>query len=141
MMGFRLSATIAAGLVVLLVPNIGRAAVTEDNFMAKTAGDIAALCSAAPTDKLYTAAMNFCHGFGAGTYGVLAEVQQANPKLKLFCNTNDVTRNEAVAAFVAWVGKQPGREVMPAVDGVTAFLTQTYPCPNTAAAAKSGRMK
>ena len=73
------------GCLLALAPADTRAAVTEDQFVARTAGDLAALCSADPSDRLYTAAVNFCHGFGAGTYGVLSEVENANPKVRLFC--------------------------------------------------------
>ena len=40
--------------------------------------------------------------------------------------------NEAVAAFVSWAGGQPGRAALSAVDGIAAFLTETYPCPDVA---------
>jgi hypothetical protein len=141
MMALRVPVSLGAGLIALTVlPGIGRAAVTEDNFISRTTGDLVALCSAAPTDRLYTAAVNFCYGFGAGTYGVLAAAQRADPNLKLFCAPPELTRNEAVAAFVTWAGGRPERTVQPAIDGVTAFLTETYPCPK-ATTAPTGRMK
>ena len=80
MMAFRLRVSLGAGLIVLsALSGTGQAALTEDNFISRTTGDLAALCSAGPTDKLYTAAVNFCYGFGAGAYGVLAAAQQADP--------------------------------------------------------------
>jgi len=122
------------------VPFGARAAVTEDQFVARTAGDLAALCSADPSDPLYTAAVNFCHGFGAGTYGVLSEIENANPKVRLFCAPQvQPTRNEVVAAFVSWTHAQPARAAMPAVDGVAAFLADTYPCPKPASRPASRR--
>jgi len=57
-----------SGLALCLAGAAG--AVTEDQFGLRNTGDLAALCSASATDPLYTAALNFCHGFGAGTYGV-----------------------------------------------------------------------
>ncbi len=128
------------GCLLVLAPASTRAAVTEDQFVARTAGDLAALCSADPSDRLYTAAVNFCHGFGAGTYGVLSEVENANPKVRLFCAPQvQPTRNEVVAAFVSWTHAQPARAVMPAVDGVAAFLADTYPCPKPAGRPASRR--
>jgi hypothetical protein len=133
-------ATFVAGVSGLTLCLAGAAgAVTEDQFRLHNTGDLAALCSAATTDPLYTAAINFCHGFGAGTYGVLAEAQQADAKLRLFCPPEGITRNEAVAAFVSWAGADPARVAMPATDGVTAFLTQTYPCPGATRAAPGRR--
>jgi hypothetical protein len=142
MIAFRLLASLGAGLTALTaLSGAGQGALTDDNFISKTTGDLAALCSAAPTDKLYTAAVNFCHGFGAGTYGVLAAAQQADPNLKLFCAPRDVTRNEAIAAFVSWAGGKPERAALPAVDGIAAFLTETYPCPSAKTVAPTRRTK
>ena len=124
------SATAVSVLALCLAGSAG--AVTEDQFRLRNTGDLAALCSATATDPLYTAALNFCHGFGAGTYGVLAEMQQADQKLRLFCPPEDITRNQAVAAFITWAGADPARAALPATDGVTGFLVQTYPCPGAA---------
>lgn len=142
MISFRCFAIVMAGMIALAaLPNTGQAAVTEDNFVSRTTGDLAALCSATPTDKLYTAAVNFCHGFGAGTYGVLSAAQQADPELRLFCPPPNITRNEAVAAFVSWVGGKPDRMALSAVDGIAAFLTESYPCPTATGAAATGRTR
>jgi hypothetical protein len=140
MMAIRLPVSLGASLIALgALSGTGQAALTEDNFISRTTGDLAALCSAAPTDKLYTAAVNFCYGFGAGAYGVLAAAQQADPKLKLFCAPPGVTRNEAVAAFVSWAGAEPERAALPAIDGIAEFLTQTYPCPKATTTAPTRR--
>jgi len=73
-----ISVSTVSGLALCLAGTAG--AVTEDQFGLRNTGDLAALCSAPSTDRLYTAAINFCQGFGAGAYGVLAEVQRAEPK-------------------------------------------------------------
>ena len=54
----------------------GRAAVTQDTFMVRSTGDLIELCTAAPTDPMGTAALNFCHGFGVGVYRVLEETRK-----------------------------------------------------------------
>lgn len=132
--------TLVSGVSGLALCLAGAArAVTEDQFRLHNTGDLAALCSAATTDPLYTAAINFCQGFGAGTYGVLAEVQRAEPNLRLFCPPEGITRNEAIAAFVSWAGANPANAAMPATDGVAAFLRQTYPCPAAARAPEQRR--
>src|SRR3954454_4657797 len=100
MTAYRLRASFGASLIALAtLSGAGQAALTEDNFISKTTSDLAALCNAAPADRLYTAAVNFCYGFGAGTYGVLTAIQQGNPGLRLFCAPPSLTRNEAVASF------------------------------------------
>lgn len=70
-------------------------------------------------------------------YGVLGEVKRAEPKLRLFCPPEGVIRNEAVAAFVSWTGADPAHAAMPAIEGVTAFPTQTYPCPEATNGSRS----
>jgi hypothetical protein len=142
MTAFRLPVSVTAGLIMLTaMSGTGHGAVTEEDFVSKTTGALASLCSAAPTDKLYTAAVNFCHGFGAGAYGMMAAAQQADPKLNLFCTPPDLTRNEAVAAIVSWAGGRPERAALPAIDGIAAFLTETYPCPKGANATPTRRTK
>ena len=131
----------AVALALTVLSNTGHAALTEQSFVSKTTGDLVALCSASPSDSLYTAAMNFCHGFGAGTYTTLAAAQQANPKLRLFCTPPEITRNEAVAAFVSWAGGRTDRMALPPVDGIAAFLIETYPCPKTTTTAPTRRTK
>jgi len=126
--------------LLVLEPAGARATVTEDQFVARTTGDLAALCSADPSDPLYTAAVNFCQGFGAATYSILSAVERAEPQVRLICTPQvQPTRNEVVAAFVSWARAHPARATMPAVDGVAAYLADTYPCPKPAGRAASRR--
>jgi hypothetical protein len=64
------------------------AAVTEDNFLVRTTGDLVALCSADKGDPLMTAAVSFCHGFEIGVYRALAKQEAARRGPKLFCVPN-----------------------------------------------------
>jgi hypothetical protein len=140
MIVIRLATALGAAMIGLTaLSGAGKSAVTEETFISRTTGDLAALCSAPSTNRLYTAAVNFCYGFGAGAYGVLAAAQQANPGLKLFCAPQTITRDEAVAAFVSWANGKPERAGLPAVDGVAAFLSETYPCPSEKTSAPTRR--
>ena len=96
------AALLTCSLLMAGAVHAARADVMEDNFHMRTTGDLAALCSAAPADRMMTAAANFCHGFALGTYRVLAEVDAARrgPRLA-FLPTPAPTRNEAIAQFVA----------------------------------------
>jgi hypothetical protein len=108
-----------------------QAAVTEDNFLVRNSGDLTALCSAAQSDPLYTAGVNFCHGFVVAVFRVLQEEAAAGPTVRLFCIANPTpTRTEAIASFVQWVRADPNRSTLSAADGVAAFLAQRYPCPS-----------
>jgi hypothetical protein len=109
-----------------------QAAVTVDNFLVRNSGDLADLCSAAQTDPLYTAAVNFCQAFVLGVFRVLQEEEVAGPRVHMFCPTSPMpTRSEAVASFVQWVRADPSRSTLSGTDGVAAFLAQRYPCPSS----------
>lgn len=117
--------------LVVIAPTTGRSAVTETNFLLRNTGDLVALCSATPTDRMSTAALNFCHGFGIGVVRVLQEEDAARPARRpMFClPTSGPSRNQAIAEFVQWADADPSRLAMPATDGIAAFLAAQYPCP------------
>ena len=107
-----------------------RAEVTEENFHLRTTGDLVALCSPAQTDRLMTAALNFCHGYAIGTYRVLAEVDAARRGPKLTCLPAPTpTRHGAIAEFVTWARARPDRLFLSPLDGVVGFMREQYPCP------------
>jgi hypothetical protein len=86
---------------VLAVLGSARATVTEQNFLVRNTGDLVALCSASQSDPLYTAAVNFCHGFAVGVFRVVAEEDAARQSGKVICLPNPPpSRNQALAAFV-----------------------------------------
>jgi hypothetical protein len=120
----------AAALCAAMSAATGQAAVTEDSFLVRDTGDLVDLCTAAQSEPLYTAAINFCHGFGIGAYRVLQEADMARPSRHMFCMPNPMpTRNEALASFVQWAKANPNQMAQPAADGIAQFLTQQFPCP------------
>ena len=117
-----------AGAIACLSP--ARAAVTEDNFLARTTDDIVAVCAADQSDQLYQAATNFCQGFVLGTYRTLREVMAAEPKIRLFCIADPTpSRNDTVAAFVSWVHAHPERGAASPSESFAAYLADRFPCP------------
>jgi hypothetical protein len=109
-----------------------RAAVSEDNFLVRSAGDLAALCTATQADPLYTAAVNFCQGFTVGAFRVLQEEEAAERPPHMFCLPNTLpTRSEAIASIVQWVNADPSRSALGTTDSIAAFLAQRYPCPRS----------
>ncbi len=106
-----------------------QAAVTQDSFLVRSTGDLVDLCTAAPSDAMGTAALNFCHGFGVGAYRVLDELNRAR-KIPMFCMPSPMpTRNEALASFVQWAKSNPDQLSTAPQDGIAAFLSSQYPCP------------
>jgi hypothetical protein len=105
-----------------------RAQVVEDNFQLRSTGDLVALCGSQSTDRLFTAAQNFCQGFAVGTYRTLLAEQAAQPA-KLFCPSAQMpTRTQAMADFVTWANASPARLQLSVVDGIAAFLVEKLPC-------------
>lgn len=122
-MSFAASATVA-----LAVSGAYGAPVSRDDFQVQTTGNLVSLCSAAPTDPLYTAAVNFCHGFAVGAYRVIMS-EEAASRRKMFCiPANAPNRNEAIAAFVKWANDHPKVLVDPPTDGIVEYLEAEYPC-------------
>jgi hypothetical protein len=79
---------------------------------------------------MYTAAINFCHGFSVGVFRVLAEQDAAKKSGHLFCLPDPApTRNEAIATFVQWVRAEPSRSGLPPADGIATYLSQRFKCP------------
>ncbi len=117
-------------LCAALCGGAAQAAVTEDSFLVRNTGDLVDLCTAAPTDRLYTAASNFCHGFTVGVFRVLQEQEMASRSRHMFCMTDPApSRNEGIANFVKWAQADASRLTQPASDGIAAFLSQQHPCP------------
>lgn len=109
-----------------------QAAVTEQNFLMGSTGDLATLCSTPQSDPLYTPAVNFCQGFAVGVFRVLNEQDSARRTGRLICPPNPPPpRNDAIAAFVQWATADSTRLSQPAQDGLAAFFAQAYPCART----------
>jgi hypothetical protein len=126
--GWLAAGILGAALCVASLPATGNAAVSEDTFVVRTTGDLVELCEAAPTDSLYTAAINFCHGFSSGVYRVLEEENMAAAR-HMFCMPDPGPhRNEAIAAFVKWVDANPSEKAQPPADGIASYLTKNFPC-------------
>jgi hypothetical protein len=107
-----------------------QAAVSEDNFLIRNAGDLVAVCTAAQADPLYTAAVNFCQGFTIGAFRVLQEEEAAERPPHMFCLPDILpSRTEAIANVVQWVNAEPARSALGATDTIAAYLSQRYPCP------------
>ncbi len=108
-------------------------AVTEQNFLLKTTGDLVALCGVSKDDPDAIAAIHFCHGYmlgldhyGAATGRVFKDVEYCIPE-----NVH-VTRNEAVEMFVKWAATNQQYMSEPPIDGLLRWARTTWPCPKAA---------
>ena len=126
---FRRAAAFAAAL--LATP--AAAEVTEQNFRGGRTGDLATLCGASPGDRMQTAALNWCQGFmvGAGQYH-LSTTAAGGTDRHLFCLPSpEPTLDQTRQAFVTWAARNPQYASERAVDGLTRFAAETWPCSRT----------
>ena len=121
---------IALGFGAAVCAGSARAAVTEDDFLMRDTNALVDVCSATQADPMYTAAVNFCHGFAVGVFRVLQEQDMAERSRHMFClPTPAPTRNEGIAMFVQWAKADVSRMTQTPADGIAAFLADRYKCP------------
>jgi hypothetical protein len=121
-------------VVVLLCPNAWAA--SEDQFRVRTTNDYVALCTTQPGQDNYVAAIHFCQGFASGAYQYYMSLADKSPNDRFVCLSNPPpSRDQALAAFVAWVRANPSAQSNPPVDSMFRYLAQAYPCSSTRQAA------
>jgi hypothetical protein len=112
----------------LLSPVMATLAATPDNFQLNKTSDLVALCSPDTTDPMMAADVSWCHGFVVGTYRIL-EQEEMKERHKAFCMANPPpNRNDAIAAFVAWVKANPSQLTQSPSDSILSYLESSYPC-------------
>jgi hypothetical protein len=115
--------------VALVAPGTGvPATTTPNNFVVRTAGDLATLCSADPSDPMVGPALGFCEGFAVGVYQTLQETQASLPAPFFCVPTPGPSRSQAIASFVAWVKASPSVASQRPADAILGYMQQTYPC-------------
>ena len=92
----------------------------------RTAGDLAALCSADPASAGADAKINFCQGYAQGA--VEDRLRMAADK-KPFCFPNPAPKRAAtLKEFVTWVRSMPANHDLNGVDGLFKFMGERFPC-------------
>ena len=115
------------GCCAMPIVSMAQQPVSEGNFQVQTTGDLVTLCASQPSDRLYTAAQNFCQGYAVGVYRTL-EAEQSGSAARLFCPPAQMpTRNEAIANFVRWAQASPTRLAMTPPDGIASYLAERLP--------------
>ena len=120
----------AIGLVLTAASGAKAAAVTEDNFLLKATSDLVALCGADQKDPMYTAAVNYCHGFAVGTYRMM-EIEDAASRMKhkaICFQQSAMTRSQAITNFLTWVADKPKVLDTTPTDGFAQYVLEAFAC-------------
>ncbi|MEX2519524.1 MAG: Rap1a/Tai family immunity protein [Paracoccaceae bacterium] len=120
----------AAASAAALLSAQGASAAGRDDFLISTGADLAALCAAAPADADYAASVHMCQGFIVGVNQMHTAMSAAAGAPGVYClpAAGAPTRDEAVAAFTAWMAVAPEVAALPAVESLVRWAAATYPC-------------
>jgi hypothetical protein len=118
--------TLLAAAVLIVAPlGSGTARAQQVSLHARTAGDLAEMCSANPREPTGPARLNYCDGFAQGAVDV--ELLHAGGT-KPFCIPPGTKREVTLHEFASWVRAVPSRESDGATSGLFHFLAERYPC-------------
>lgn len=128
-MGRRLSVLAGVGaLIAAGAASAQPAPIEAGRFEVKNLGDLVAICSVGEGDPHYLEAAGYCNGYGRGAIDYHRATVPANAP-PLFCAPAGTQPATTRASFLSWARANPARLTGSAVEGVFAFLVQTYPCP------------
>lgn len=116
--------SLLAAAVLLAVP-LSAARAQPLQLHARTAGELAEMCSANPRAPTGPAQLNYCDGFAQGAVDV--EFRHAGAH-RPFCFPPNMRRDVTLHEFAHWVRMEPSRASENAVSGLFQFLAERYPC-------------
>ena len=103
-------------------------ATTSGDFLVKTTHDVVALCTTPESEPLYTAAVNFCHGYLVGAWQYHAAIA-ARRKRDIVCLPDPPpTRSQAIQEFLTWCKANPQYDAESPVETLFKFLMEKWPC-------------
>jgi hypothetical protein len=126
--GRQVAASLSLGATIaLLAPAI--MAVEVDDFAGHSTGDLAQLCSANEDSPYHREALQFCYGFFAGVIQFHHNLTSGETFDSIACPDGMKTRQDMVAAFLAWAERNQDMMGTPAIEGVMRSAEEAYPCP------------
>ncbi len=115
--------------VFLLIPALASAAAQQQDFIVDSTDDIIDLCTTAPDDPLYTAAIHFCQGYLVGAYAYHSAANSGPEGDRLVCLPDPAPSRNAVAdMYVQWAKAHPEQMKEAPVDTLFMFLAEKWPC-------------
>ena len=120
---------LAALIIVACLTPSAFAAVTDDDFTAKTTANLLNLCTVRPDDPRAKEAIHMCHGYLLGAFHYHEAESAGDPSKRLVCLPEKRPgRNEAVAMFVDWAKARPQYLKELPVETEFRFLAEKWPC-------------
>jgi hypothetical protein len=93
----------------------------------RSAGDLARICATSSSEADAAAAVAFCHGVLAGSYGYFLSVTPVADRY--ICTPNPApTRTQVANGFVAWMKARPQYNNDGAIDALFRYAADAYPC-------------
>ena len=116
-------------LVALLCTPGWAGAVSEDDFILDTTGDLVELCTVPSGDPLQGQAVSFCYGFLVGTYHYHMAENAGPAGSPMVCLPDPPpARSKVMKMFVEYVKKHPEYTNEEPVETWFRFLMEKYPC-------------
>lgn len=120
---------VAAALAATCLSGMRAWAVSAEDFMAETTGQLATLCGVEPSHANATEALSFCHGFISGAAAVYLEMVNGGLLQRLICAPEGTTSGDVAAQLVAWTAANPDKAATSVEDGLFEAAAAKWPCP------------
>ena len=115
-----------------LVPELARAAVTDDDFVLATTQNLVNLCSVSADDPRAKEAIQMCEGYMVGAFHFYLATNSGKGDrgdMRLVCLPNPTpSRNEVAGMFVEWAKANPQYMKEAPVDSEFRFMSARWPC-------------
>ena len=115
-------------ITALMLPGLA-GAVTKEDFLVKTTGNLVNLLTAPADDPLRREAINFGEGYVVGAYHYYVAENSGPKGQRLVCLPDPPpSRDAAVTMFVEWVKAHPQYMDENPVETLFRFLIDKWPC-------------
>ena len=102
---------------------------TVEDFSLNSAQELVDVCLAEDDHPHYREAVSFCYGFFEGAVRYDEVISKLEWHVDLVCPPPAVTRQQAVAVFLDYMGKNPQYGSDQPIDAIFRSLVDKWPCP------------
>ena len=109
------------------VTTLAQAAPAPDHYRARTAAELAKVCSTPASDADAATAAAFCHGVLAGAYGYYMSATKVEDRYICVPDPGP-TRAQVAQAFVDWIKARPNLASDGAINALFRYASEAFPC-------------